>query len=207
VPDAQDLTLVEIASRHDDLLLPWLDLYETAFPPEEKLLVSTLLRILRDKEKGLASDYYLLAAVDAQGTLVGIAAYRELDEPKVAFLWYIAVVPQARGQGVGSWLYSQVLGRLGPGTRALLFEVEMPEREESEGRRAEADRRIRFYHSRGARLLQGISHMQSVGSHVPAIPMHVMVHALAPLDAEQAFAMAKALSGSATQQVGRLGLV
>jgi hypothetical protein len=34
----------EIVDRHDDLLLDWLDLYEEAFPQEERIPVSAHLR-------------------------------------------------------------------------------------------------------------------------------------------------------------------
>ena len=43
---AEPLFFVPIEDLHDELLLPWLDLYETAFPPTERVLISTILENL-----------------------------------------------------------------------------------------------------------------------------------------------------------------
>ena len=37
----EPLRIIEINSLNDDLLPAWLDLYETAFPANERVLVST----------------------------------------------------------------------------------------------------------------------------------------------------------------------
>ena len=54
-------TYAEITELGDDLLLPWLDLYETPFPPTEKVLVSDHVKVLKDKASGLEAEHHLLA--------------------------------------------------------------------------------------------------------------------------------------------------
>lgn len=81
-----DLCITELIDPDDALLLPWLDLYETAFPPSERVLVSFYLRLLRDKRAGLQPDHHLLAA-QRERAFVGLAHYVMLAEPRCAWLW------------------------------------------------------------------------------------------------------------------------
>lgn len=200
---AEDLSIVEIADLNDDLLLPWLDLYETAFPPSEKILISSYLKLLRDKAAGRAQDHHLLAGLDPAGTLAAIAYYQVLREPPVAILWYLAVKPEARGAGIGSRLYREILRRLEPGdTQALLLEVEIPENGMTEEDRRNAQRRIAFYRRLGARLLRGVRYLQYVGWHQVPVPMHVMLHLLRPLSDATAYQLAKAVAGEWLTPVG-----
>lgn len=202
-----DLALVEIVDINDDLLLPWLDLYETAFPPNEKLLVSNHLQLIKDKMQGQARDDFLLAAVDKARELVGIMRYELSLEHRVAYLWYLAVLPQKRGKGLGARLYRQLISRLDRSIfRALVFEVEIPEEAKTEEEQSLARRRIEFYHRLGARRLNGIHYLQSVGAHQPVTPMHIMIHPLQPTDADTAFALARDLFGASITQVGPLTL-
>jgi ribosomal protein S18 acetylase RimI-like enzyme len=196
------LPYVEIVDRGDPLLLPWLDLYETAFPPNERFLVSYFLRLLRDREAGTATDMQLLALPDDAGDLDAMAC-ASIPAGQVACLWFIAVGAARRGQGLGSALYREIARRAqAAGCPAMLFEVDIPELEPDEPRRQIARRRIGFYRRLGARLLGGIHYVQYVGSHQPPTPMHLMVHALVPADGAGALAWAQALFGGSVRQVG-----
>jgi GNAT superfamily N-acetyltransferase len=115
------MTLVEISGCADPLLMPWLDLYETAFPPAERVLASAVLRAV---EQGPV--HTLLAALDEAGELVGMAWYHT-PQPWLASLWYLAVRADRRGRGLGARIYREVLRRLPPTSVAMLFEVEQPE--------------------------------------------------------------------------------
>lgn len=194
----------EIVDLNDELLLPWLDLYETSFPPHERILVSGHLRVLQARAAGVPTDEHLLAAIDEAGAMVGMA--RVLIRPdEVAYLWYLAVSPAARNRGLGSTFYREIVRRAEEaGCRALIFEVEIPEREADEERRRLAQRRIGFYRRLGARLLAGIHYLQSVGPHQPPTPMHIMVHGFSPLDPQDAFLLAQALFGDAVTATGTL---
>jgi GNAT superfamily N-acetyltransferase len=187
-------TLRELAGLDDPLLLPWLDLYETAFPPEERVLVSRILRILQNPAGAPAA--HLRVALDAKEALLGLAYTYEPPELGAAFLWYLAVVPQSRGQGAGAWLYQAVLGSLPANTRAMIFDVEDPQRMPDEDRRSLAARRIGFYQRQGACLMGGIRYVQRIGTHLPPLLLRLMVHPLDPaLLPGEAFSLALAVFG------------
>jgi len=201
---SDDLSFVEIVRLDDPSLLSWLDLYETAFPAPERILVSSILRILSDTTNGKKADTHLRAVLNTAGELVGLAMYSLSAEHPIAFLWYLAVNRKLRSQGIGSRIYQEILRQIQLlNLKALIFEVEIPEGENS----VNALRRIRFYKRQGALLLEGIHYMQHVDWHQYPIPMHVMVQPLEPLDPESAFNLAKSLFGDSIEQTGDLRLV
>jgi GNAT superfamily N-acetyltransferase len=202
------LTYISIKDVQDDLLLPWLDLYETAFPPAEKVLVSWFLKELKDRAAGLRQPSEMLAVLDGQKRLVAMADYELRLEQRVALLWYLAVGPVKRGQGVGSSIYREIVRRArDAGCRALLFEVEIPEEAPLPETRRLADSRIMFYRKLGARLLGGVHYLQYIGQHQPPLPMHIMVQAFETLDAREVFDLGKLVFNDALTQTGDLELV
>jgi ribosomal protein S18 acetylase RimI-like enzyme len=187
----------EITAATDPLFLEWLDLYETAFPPAERLLVSTLLKMLTEEAGAGEHRKHFVAMQSAAGGVVGMMLYSTDPEQRAAVLWYLAIKRSKRCQGLGTVAYGELLKRLDPASYdALLFEVEIPRRTNAE----EARRRIEFYRRQGAFLLEGIRYLQFVGWHYPPTPMHIMVQPLHPLDWDQAFALAKKVFGDAIQR-------
>ena len=202
-----EFTFLEITSLEDGLLLPWLDLYETAFPPNEKVLVSHFLALLKAKAEGQGEDEFMLAAVDSSGALLGLACYQHMPEARLAVLWYLAVRLQARNRGLGGKFYDHIASLVNrTGCQALLLEVEIPELCETVELAELAARRINFYRRHGALVLQGVDYLQYVGWHQPPTPMYIMVHPFQPLDAQACFDLAKAYAGDALAQSGRLAL-
>lgn len=199
-------TYRELTSLDDELLLPWLDLYETAFPPQEKVLVSDHLDVLRRRSRGEEVKTHLLAAVDERGECVAMARYHFLPEDRIAVLWYLAVVPHLRGQGIGSACYREILRRAAAGADAAVFEVEMPAHCDTPEAVAAARARIRFYKRLGAYLLAGIDYLQEVGHGQAPLPMHVMLHSLSgtPLDPHAALLLARKALGDAVKIAGEL---
>ena len=220
-------SIVEICSLNDPLLLPWLDLYETAFPPGERILVSCILNVLHDRAGGLNPGSHLLAAVmppaagenaiptDAPpalqdpgspgNRLLSMLFVYEPPDGQAAFLWYFAVDPRMRGQGLGGQIYQGLLARLDPRARALIFDLEDPAQMATPGETRQAERRIAFYRRLGARLLGGIRYIQTVGPHQPPLPLRLMVHPIQDLSPQQAFDLARAEFGAEIlNQVGEL---
>ncbi len=220
------ISLVEICNLADPLLLPWLDLYETAFPPGERILVSRVLNVLHEQQRGIRRGTHLLAAVEtgdetpaaesqpssllsdqplASHPLKGLVFDYEPPNRQAAFLWYIAVVSGMRGQGLGSWLYHQVLARFDPAVRAMIFDLEDPCEMNTLQEKEIARRRIQFYRRLGAQLLGGIRYLQTVGTHMPPIPLLLMVHPIQAISPQEAFDLAEEeFGGSILQQVGEL---
>ena len=198
----------EITGLKDGLLLPWLDLYETAFPPNEKVLVSHFLSLLRTKEAGQGKDEQMLAAVDSSRSLLGLACCQRMPQTGLAVLWYLAVHPGARNHGLGGQFYDHIVSLVDkPPCRAPLLEVEIPELGKTAEQIGLAKRRINFYRRHGAYLLQGVDYLQTIGWHQPPTPMYIMVHPFQPLDVTACFELAKAYAGDALTQSGRLALV
>jgi GNAT superfamily N-acetyltransferase len=206
--DSNSFDLVEISDITNDLLLPWLDLYETAFPANERGLISEQLSLLKAKMRGDGRDVFMLAAVNAQQEPLGIIEYELNEALSAALLWYNAVNPQYRGQGLGSAIYRKLISRLdAAGIKTFIFEVELPQEMLSDEDKRLAERRIEFYRRLGAKLLTGISYWQDVGEHVPPTPMHIMVHSFQPADTQEIFDLTKQLFGDAIEQTGPLALL
>jgi GNAT superfamily N-acetyltransferase len=186
------LNFIAIDSLSNDLLLPWLDLYETAFPPEERVLVSNILEILKGMDKGKKSSFKILAATDSRQNFVGMALYELNLKICCAFLWYLAITPKNRGHGLGNNFYQEIIGQVQKaGYQVMFFEVEMPENVDSIERKVQSERRIQFYRKNGAKLLKGIYYTQSVGPHQPDTQMHLMIHPFENLEPKKVFAIAK----------------
>lgn len=204
----EGLRFHEILSLGDELYDAFLDLYQISFPLNEQMLVSDHNRVLRGKEEGRSRHQHLLAALDGERVLVGMARYDLIAECRAAVLWYLAVHPDARCKGIGSAFYAEIARRVrleGPSIRALAFEVQDPEETQSPEERDLAIRRIEFYRRNGAQRLCGIHYTQSVGWQ-PPVPMHIMVHLWAPTDLEDVFQLSKCLFGNAVQRVKPLSL-
>lgn len=199
------LRIAEITDINDDILLPWLDLYEMSFPPEEKVLVSRFLALLKAKARGEREHSHMLAVLDETGKLAGLARFDSVREPQVAYLWYLAVSPDARGKGLGGAIHDEVLRRCREaGARAAVMEVEIPE----ESPDAEFARsRIEFYRRHGAKLLTGIRYTHTVGPHQPEVLMNIMIRPFEPVTPEEALHAARVLFGNeAVEVVGEVGL-
>jgi len=197
-------SLALITSPQDELLLPWLDLYESAFPFAERVPVSVLLKFLQQKTAGFS----MLAALDEGDAFSGMAFYILPEEAggRAAFLWYLATLPELRGQGLGAWMYRGILARLPRGVEALFFDVEIPDLaptgEEQQLRR----RRIRFYQRLGARLLTGVmDHIQAAPDR-PRLALHLMVHPRVEMTPRAAFDLASTFLPDELEITGELGL-
>lgn len=194
----------EIELVNDPLLVPWLELYETAFPPEERILVSSFLAVLHEKANGNYPDSHMQAVTDDE-RFVALLRYDLVKERGAAYLWYIAVQPDTRGGGIGSACFSEVV-RLATeaGLPAVVFEVEIPGETEEPLRRECAARRIEFYRRLGCRTLGGINYIQRIRNQ-PELPMHIMVRPIREVTPRQVFEMANALLGG-VEQTGKLEL-
>ncbi len=203
------ITLIELHELSDPLLLPWLDLYETGFPPGERVLVSHLLELLHPQTRGAHRGSHLLAAVDdsdpSGNPFLGLIFDYEPVGSAAAFLWYFAVVPDRRGQGLGAQIYQCLLSRLDAQVRALFYDLEDPAQMTTPEAVKQAGRRIAFYRRLGARLLGGIRYVQTVGPHHPPLYLRLMVHPIQEITPREAFDLARLEFGQEIlSQVGEL---
>jgi len=199
------LTVAEIANSKDPFFLDWLDLYETSFPSNERMLVSDILRTLdEDSNSDERSSTHFLVLLDENKKCAGMMLYYTKESDKIAWLWYMAIKPAVQSQGFGSHLYHELVERLDlSGYKALFLEVEIPDETNS----IQAERRIRFYEKQGACLLKDANYVQDIGWHAQPTPLFLMMQPFQPLDDKQAFDLAKKLFGGALKKQGAVGKV
>ena len=192
-----------ITSLQDDLLLPWLDLYESAFPYAERVPVSMLLGMLKTKTK----DFHMLAALDEEDAFAGLAFYILPEEAngRAGFLWYLATRPDLRGQGLGAWMYRGIMARLPRSVEALYYDVEMPALAVTPEEHDLARRRIRFYQRLGAHVLAGIRDNIQTAPDRPKITLHLMVHPRASLSPLEAYHLAATFLPTELELTGEVG--
>jgi GNAT superfamily N-acetyltransferase len=198
------ITFSAITSFDDELFDNWLDLYQQSFPVNEQMLVSSFNRILRGKANGESQNDHLVACLDTSGAFAAMAYYEQMPQSEAAALWYLAVDPERRGQGLGAAIYAALRSRLlaeQPGIRALLYEVQDPEHCDSPEEKLNAHRRIAFYKRCGASQLSGIEYSQSVGWQ-PPVPMLIMAHPFGAISAEQVGELAQQIFGESLRLVG-----
>lgn len=108
-------------------------------------------------------------------------------DTRLGFLAYLAIRQDARGQGLGAWLFGHVLDQVardalalgGPPAQGLCWEVERPALAADEPERQLRARRIRFYERLGARLIEPIDFVAPpLRPDLPAVPYHLMFRAL-----------------------------
>jgi GNAT superfamily N-acetyltransferase len=150
--------LHELITIHDPYLLPWLDLYESAFPPIERGPVSGHIRALLDREEGKPIRSRLWALLDKEDCFTGMAQFFWNEAYNLAYLGYIAIVPERRGGGGGSAFYQALLPYVQEHhPDFMLFDVERPDVIADPELRRLAERRICFYERMGAAVLQGLT--------------------------------------------------
>jgi len=122
------------------------DLYESAlrrdFPPSELKSLSSILNML---SRGM---YDVLGAYEGD-TLVAYALLYKPSEGRMMLLDYLAVLPQYRGQRIGTMLLAHLRSYYASSADVLMIECEWPKTAPDE---QEARKRIRFYTFAGARL-------------------------------------------------------
>lgn len=128
------LTITAITSLAHDHLPFVQQLYETAFPPEERRVFSSIA--FTPAQAGAEATMQLLLAQDA--TLAPVAFAFVWDFKYFRFIEHLATAPEYRGKGYGNY-FMQLLQ---PAGKPCLLEAEPPHDEQSE-------RRIRFYNRLG----------------------------------------------------------
>lgn len=162
----------------------WLDIYRRSFPVHEKMKVGELNAALRAVSFGQPAPV-LVTVLDGDEA-VALLMYEFCVEAPVAVLWYLAVEPSRRSEGIGAWCYRTLvnnLPELEPGLQALVYEVEDPDAAAAE-QKVLARRRIAFYERLGAELLD----RDAVAAN---LPMMLMLHPLADLTPETGVALAR----------------
>lgn len=196
-----------ISSLGHELLPAWTDLYELSFPQNERVLFSYIINAIRAREDGKPTGEEIVAVLDEKRSLAGILFYEVNRAFHTAGLYYFAVAPHLRSQGLGGQMYREVLKRCrSQGCRLLVFDVEIPELCATSDERELARRRIGFYYRHGTQLLIGARSILQVHPQRGVIPLYIMAHALEPVTVDEVCAAARALLGKEIAMDGPLSL-
>jgi GNAT superfamily N-acetyltransferase len=197
----------ELTSIEDRYLYSWLDLFELSFEPGEKVLVSSILKVLRKKAQGDYGDHLLLAGLDPDGSFVGMSYQYLIENERTGIIWYMAVLPELRGKGFGASLYELTIQKCRElDYNGVFLEVEIPGLQKTQEKRVLAERRIGFYRRLGVRLLEGVEYWQEVGSHHPPTQMSLMFHPFNQPNPNQVYCLAKLIFKDSLSQTGNLRL-
>lgn len=181
--------LLELSNSHGPLARQSIAIYEASFPADERHPTVYFEGLLEAGAAGRPQDgriWHFYAAVEGR-TVSGLSIYEYYRAARLGYLFYMAVNPERRGRGMGSWLFQQTLERLGQDARLLhgppplgmFWEVERPEDAMGEAERTMRARRIEFYRRNGGLLLEGIDFVAPpVGPGLPEVPFFVMYRAV-----------------------------
>lgn len=170
----------EITDIRNPLILPWLDLYELAFPPAERSPTTSHFDDLITPNPLATEKKHRLAALTEDGQFAGMARYSYIPDSLI-YLIYLAVVPQMRSSGIGAQLFEEVRRRSHesyPHVKLMAWEVERPENAPTSEEYNTASRRIEFYRRAGAKRLYGVDHFIQNRPDLPQVPMYIMVASL-----------------------------
>ncbi len=172
------LTLHRLTTDLDPRFAALLRLYAEAFPSRERKPVAQLHSMLRQ------SGYsFLLAEHDSRP--IGLAILFHAQTAEVSLLEYLAVAPEARGQGFGRNLLHTLRQTPELATRPLLVEVEsdrgsipgQPTPGQPAPGQLERHRRKQFYRSAGAREIAGLRYRMPPVTPEPPPAMELMLFA------------------------------
>jgi ribosomal protein S18 acetylase RimI-like enzyme len=199
----------EIASTSDPDWEAWKAIYADSFPEAERMSEDYFLRVFTQKAQGGDRNKHALSMrTGTEGRVLGMAYYEIVDSVATAYLWYLAIRYDYRGQGLGSRAYSELCRRMTEDRLdLLLFEVEIPEPTlEGPAVARVAEKRIAWYRGMGARVVEGVEYFQSVDTGAPPTQMYLMAHPFKPMGAEEVYERAKVIFEEALQQTGELRL-
>jgi GNAT superfamily N-acetyltransferase len=132
-----------------------LQIYRSSFPAVETRPVAKVQSMLKSDD-----NYHLYVAVE-DSTVVGMALLYGFPELHIGLLDYMAVLPEYQRRGIGSKLFSYVLGEFScenPKWLGLLLEVQVESVADSK-ERTERESRIKFYLRLGAKILLGVHYL------------------------------------------------
>jgi GNAT superfamily N-acetyltransferase len=184
-PPTTEPHLLELSQTESEIINQALALYVASFPPAERAPAEGIAAsIQRVKEVDVRTGYvpHHFAALQ-DGQVTGISFYGYFCQERLGFLYYLAVNPALRGQGLGGWLFRRTAAQLSEDAsacrneppRGLVWEVERPADAEMPDERSLRQRRIQFYERQGALLLQGLDFLAPpLGDGLPPVMYHIM---------------------------------
>jgi GNAT superfamily N-acetyltransferase len=161
------------------------EIYRESFEDDERVPFERVMAEACHPEPGQTGHF---GVVIDQGQVVAMGSSRYFRAENVGYLDYIAVRPDARGSGVGSWLCNQLFDWVETQARRFIGDlprftflevrnpIDAPDPEERDHRLA----RVRFYQKLGADALPIDYVCPPVGDGFPEVPYLLMVRTYPP---------------------------
>ncbi|MFO7583621.1 MAG: GNAT family N-acetyltransferase [Anaerolineales bacterium] len=143
-----------------DLLRSACEIFEQVFP-EDRRYLPYLRACAQGNHPSHPNTYDHVWLVSLNGEWVGVRIFSYIKTRSFGHGAYIGFTPQARGNGLGTWLVEQTLRQLDDDAKKFgrerslgyLVEVERPIDAETEEQRLEDEKRLQFHRQCGAIIL------------------------------------------------------
>lgn len=119
------------------------NLFETSFPPEERISLEQLTKLMKSNKYKL-----ILATQKTNKDLVGFAFVYISENTQMLWLDFIAIGNNYQNRGYGNILFNQILALLGEGYKGLFLEIEIPDFIDTN-----KSKRLSFYEKLGCKVL------------------------------------------------------
>lgn len=197
-----------LSSDDEEIAAQSLDILRRSFPANEQMSDSFWAETLSSLTNGSSYQWYVAYINTKVVGMFFLDVVSVLDSRPGAFLWYLCVSDEHRGDGIGTRIYSEIRRIvLEAGCQDMMFEVDIPDhqgRPESEGFQL-AERRIRWYERMGAHLLNGVEWYQEVDNGCDPTEMWLMYDSLDhSTSAETAYARVCLVSGKQLKRSDRV---
>jgi Acetyltransferase (GNAT) family len=201
--DRELMELHEVTAASDADWSTWKRIYLDSFPAAERMSEAYFGAVFAAKDP---CKHVLSIRMD--GNPIGIAYYEDIAIAQSAYLWYLAIDQTRRGGGIGSMVYKELCRSLSDRFDLMVFEVEIPElAHEGPAARQTAQRRIDWYRSLGAKVLEGVEYFQNVDTGAPPTRMFLMAHPFTSMEATEVYERMKLIFEDDVRQIGDLRLV
>ena len=142
-------------------------IYLAAHPASERKPVTLLSAMAQRRD-------YLFLTVNLDEEVVGFSIVNLFPHLDASYLEYFAVAEDRRGQGIGQYLFRQIVEMREVAGRFMIVEVDSDKRPSS--LQGDNTRRKRFYRNLGCKEVAGLDYrMPSITAHTPP-PMDIMVY-------------------------------
>jgi GNAT superfamily N-acetyltransferase len=152
IREIRNLTPMQFEELHN--------IYVSTFPLESNKQIEVFINHIKEMLRN-DNRYHLYAALDEDGTMIGISLLYVFEYLKMALLDYMAVITNFRRRGIGRSLFEFIhedLNRLIPENIGMLLEVPMENVFDSDEQLIRK-KRIQFYSRLGVKVLKGVDYL------------------------------------------------
>jgi GNAT superfamily N-acetyltransferase len=152
IREIRNLTPMQFEELHN--------IYVSTFPLESNKQIEVFINHIKEMLRN-DNRYHLYAALEEDGTMIGISLLYVFEYLKMALLDYMAVITNFRRRGIGRSLFeftNEELNRLIPENIGMLLEVPMENVFDSDEQLIRK-KRIQFYSRLGVRVLKGVDYL------------------------------------------------